>query len=154
MSLQENIKRILKEESQKKSPLLKIIKSVGLYDFMNETSLSYPQIRSKTGELSREIKIQYLKDVVKDLQQTPNELDLTFLVGSIPLKTIDAGAKTIYVEYLTKDNDVLNVHTAEFDFEGDVDNFNSMSEDELDDETLNVIVDQLALNLHYSNKRY
>ena len=145
--------RILREDIQKKSPLLNLIKSVGLYDFMNETSLSYSQIRSKTGELSREIKIQYLKDVVKNLQQTPNELDLTFLVGSIPLKTSDDGTKTIYVEYLTKDNDVLNIHTAEFDFEGDVDNFNTLTEDELDDETLNVIVDELALNLNDFNKR-
>ena len=74
-------------------------------------------------------------------------------MGSIPLKTSDDGTKTIYVEYLTKDNDVLNIHTAEFDFEGDVDNFNTLTEDELDDETLNVIVDELALNLNDFNKR-
>ena len=51
MNLQENIRKILREESQKQSRLLSNIEEDGLYQVMKDTSLSLPQIISKTGEL-------------------------------------------------------------------------------------------------------
>ena len=86
MNLQENIRRILKEETNpKRDSLLNIIKQTGLYYFTKDTGLSYNDIYHSIGELPKEIKIQYLNDVISDLQQTPNELDLKFITGSIPL---------------------------------------------------------------------
>ena len=66
MNLQENIRKILREESQKQSRLLLSINQDGLYQVMKDTSLSLPQIISKTGELSREVLEQYIKDFVEN----------------------------------------------------------------------------------------
>jgi hypothetical protein len=66
MNLQENIRRILREESQKQSRLLSNIEEDGLYQVMKDTSLSLPQIISKTGELSREVLERYIKDFVEN----------------------------------------------------------------------------------------
>ncbi len=66
MNLQENIRKVLREESQKQSRLLLSIKQDGLYQVMKDTSLSLPQIISKTGELSREVLERYIKDFVKN----------------------------------------------------------------------------------------
>ena len=51
MKLQENIRKVLREESQKQS-LLTLLNQYGLYEFMKMTGLSIKQIISKTGELS------------------------------------------------------------------------------------------------------
>ena len=66
MNLQENIRKILREESQKQSRLLSNIEEDGLYQVMKDTSLSLPQIISKTGELSREVLERYIKDFVEN----------------------------------------------------------------------------------------
>ena len=66
MNLQENIRRILREESQKQSRLLSNIEEDGLYQVMKDTGLSLPQIISKTGELSREVLERYIKDFVEN----------------------------------------------------------------------------------------
>ena len=115
MSQQESIRKVLREETNpKKEGLLNIIKDHGLYDFTKDTGLNYGDIYNKTGELPREVKIQYLKDVVDDLQQTPHELDITFITGSIPLYDNDDW-QTVYVEYLTNEDGILRVHLATFD---------------------------------------
>jgi hypothetical protein len=66
MNIQQNIRKILREESQKQSRLLSNIEEDGLYQVMKDTSLSLPQIISKTGELSREVLERYIKDFVKN----------------------------------------------------------------------------------------
>ena len=149
ISLQESIKRVLKEETNpKKEGLLNIIKEHGLYDFTKDTGLSYNDIYHRIGELPRDIKIQYLKDVVDDLEQTPNELDLTFITGSIPLYETD-GWQMVYVEYLTNEDDVLRVHLATFGDEGDHDHFNTINEDDIDYETLDTLVNELSEKLQH-----
>ena len=65
MKLQENIRKVLKEESQKQS-LLSLIDEHGLYEFMKMTGLSFPQIISKTGELPREVFERYIKDFLEN----------------------------------------------------------------------------------------
>ena len=153
MKLQEHIRKVLKEETtQVDNSLLNIIKEFGLYSITRDVGLTYSDVWSKTGELPREIKIQYLKDLTTDQQQTPHELDLTYLTGSIPLYEND-NWQTVYVEYLSNKDNVLRVHLAEFDEEGGVDNFDLLTEDELDGETLDILVDELSDRLHYSNKK-
>ena len=153
MNLQEQIRKVLKEETtQVDNSLLNIIKEFGLYSITTDVGLTYSDVWSKTGELPREIKIQYLKDLTTDQQQTPHELDLTYLTGSIPLYEND-NWQTVYVEYLSNEDNVLKVHLAEFDEEGGVDNFDIITEDELDGETLDILVNELSDRLHHSNKK-
>ena len=149
MSLQESIKRVLKEETNpKKEGLLNIIKGAGLYDFTKMTGLNYNDIYHRIGEIPKEIKIQYLKDVISDLQQTPNELDLTFITGSIPLYETDDW-QMVYVEYLTNEDDMLRVHLATFGDEGDHDHFNTINEDDIDYDTLDTLVNELSEKLQH-----
>ena len=150
MNLQEQIKRILREETDpKKEGLLNLIKGAGLYDFTKMTGLNYSDIYNKVGELPRDIKIEYLKDVISDLQQTPNELDLTFITGSIPLYE-NNDWQMVYVEYLSNDDNVLRVHLATFDDEGGVDDFNTIHEDDIDYETLDTLVSEISDKLQHN----
>ena len=149
MNLQESIRRILKEETDpKKEGLLNLIKGAGLYDFIKDTGLSYSDIYHRMGELPREVKIQYLKDVINDLEQSPGELDLTFITGSIPLYEND-NWQMVYVEYLTNDDNVLMVHLATFYDDGDVDDFDTIIEDDINYHTLETIVRELSEKLEH-----
>ena len=142
------IRKILKEETnQNNVGLLNIIKEHGLYDLTKNTGLSYKDFYHRIGELPRDVKIQYLKDVVDDLQQFPGELDLTFITGSIPLYENDDW-QTVYVEYLTNDNNVLRVHLTTFN-DDNRDEYDTIHEDDIDYETLETLVTELSEKLQY-----
>ena len=81
MNLQENIRRILREET-KKPGLLRAIEEDGLFQVMQDTGLSLPQIYTKTGELPREVLEGYIKDFIKQegYHQTNGEVQLIFTV--------------------------------------------------------------------------
>ena len=67
MNLQENIRRILKEETEpkdKKSRLLSIIEEDGLFQVIQDTGLSVEEISTNTGELPREVFERYIKDYI------------------------------------------------------------------------------------------
>jgi hypothetical protein len=146
--MQRLIRKILKEETEsKKVSLLNIIKEDGLYNFTKDTGLSYNDIYHRMGELPREVKIQYLKDVVDDLQQFPGELDLTFITGSIPLYENDDW-QMVYVEYLTNDDNVLRVHLTTF-IDDNRDEYDTIHEDDLDYETLDTLVSEISEKLQH-----
>jgi hypothetical protein len=148
MSLKESIRRILKEETDpKKEGLLNIIQEDGLYNFTKDTGLSYNDIYHRIGELPREVKIHYLKDAVSDLQQMPDELDLTFLTGSIPLYENDDW-QMVYAEYLSNDDNVLKVYVYTFGEDGE-DEYDSIHEDDIDDEILETLVTELSEKLQH-----
>jgi hypothetical protein len=148
-NLQESIRRIIREETnQKNEGLFNLINDLGLYGFMEDMGLNYSEIVFKIGELPREIKIQYIKDVVNNLEQTPGELDLTFITGSIPLYENDDW-QTVYVEYLTNDNNVLRVHLTTFD-DDNRDEYDTIHEDDLDYETLDTLVAELSEKLQHN----
>ena len=150
MNLQEHIKKVLKEETNpKKEGLLNIIKDHGLYDFTKDTGLNYSDIYNKVGELPREVKIQYLKDAVSDLETLPDELDLTFITGSIPLYENDYW-QMVYVESLSNEDNVLMVHLATFYDDGDVDDFDTILEDDINYHTLETIVSELSEKLQHN----
>jgi len=147
-NLQESIRRILKEETgPKKEGLLNIIQEDGLYNFTKDTGLSYNDIYHRMGQLPRDVKIQYLKDVINDLEQSPGELDLTFITGSIPLYENDDW-QMVYVEYLTNDDNVLRVHLTTFD-DDNRDEYDSIHEDDIDYETLDTLVSELSEKLQH-----
>lgn len=148
MNLQKTIKRILKEETNsKREGLLNIIQENGLYDFTKITGLKHMDIVFDIGELPRDVKIQYLKDAVSDLQQIPHELDLTFLTGSIPLY-INDDLQMVYVEILSNENDILKVHVFTFGEDGE-DDFDTIIGDEIDNKTLDIIVTELSEKLQH-----
>jgi hypothetical protein len=144
MNQQESIRRILREETNpKKEGLLNLIKGAGLYDFTKMTGLNYSDIYNKVGELPRDIKIEYLKDVISDLQQTPNELDLTFITGSIPLYENDDW-QTVYVGYISNRNKTLRIHTFIVTEEGYDDDYDTIDENNIDYETLDTLVSEIS----------
>ena len=113
MNPQENIRRILREESQKQSRLLSNIEEDGLYQVMKDTSLSLPQIISKTGELSREVLERYIKDFVEnEASNIPgNDGDIGF-VFPIPLSK----NKEVESFYMSKGKITLEIN--EYDSNG------------------------------------
>ena len=88
MKLQENIRKVLREESQKQS-LLSLLNQHGLYEFMKMTGLSLPQIYTKTGELPREVFERYIKDFLEkdeigwdlSIQISPNKIVDSFYLS-------------------------------------------------------------------------
>ena len=149
MNLQKTIRRILKEETNlKREGLLNIIQENGLYDFTQMTGLKYMDIVFDIGELPRDVKIQYLKDVVSDLQQVPYELDLTFLTGSIPLYENDDW-QMVYVGYISNENNELKVHAYIVSEEGYEDDYDVIFENDLDNETLDILVTELSEKLQH-----
>jgi hypothetical protein len=149
MNLQESIRRILKEETNpKREGLLNLIKETGLYEFTKMVGLKYIDIVFDIGELPRDIKIQYLKDVISDLQQTPNELDLTFITGSIPLYENDDW-QMVYVEYLSNRGDVLLVYLTTFN-DGDSEDYSIIHENDIDYDTLDTLVTELSEKLQHN----
>jgi len=113
MNPQENIRRILREESQKQSRLLSNIEEDGLYQVMKDTSLSLPQIISKTGELSREVLERYIKDFVEnEAESIPgSDGDIGF-VFPIPLSK----NKEVESFYMSKGKITLEIN--EYDSNG------------------------------------
>ncbi len=81
MKLQENIRKVLREEGQKQS-LLSLIEQHGLHEFMKMTGLTLKQIKSKIGEIPREILERYIKDFLEkdeigwdlSIQISPNKI--------------------------------------------------------------------------------
>ena len=154
MNIDSQIRRIIREETnQKESSLLKIIRDLGLYDFLKDTGVSYDDIESKV-ELPRDVKIQYIKDVISEYQQVPNELDLSFFIGAIPLSASEDFTKQSYIEQLSNRNDNLSISVSFFDMDDDEpEDFEVISEDKLDDETLDLIVRYLTENLYHLRER-
>ena len=115
MNLQENIRKILREESQKQSRLLSNIEEDGLYQVMKDTSLSLPQVISKTGELSREVLERYIKDFVENEAESiaGSDGDIGF-VFPIPLSK----NKEVESFYLSKGKLTLEIN--EYDSNGRV----------------------------------
>ena len=85
MKLQENIRKVLREESQKQSRLLSTIEEDGLYQVMQDTGLSLKQIKSKIGELPREVFERYVKDFLEN-----DEIGLDLSIPVSPNKRADS----------------------------------------------------------------
>ena len=71
------------QESEKKKPrLLSTIEEDGLFQFIQDTGLSLPQIYTNTGELPREVLEGYIKDFIKQegYHQTNGSVQLMYAV--------------------------------------------------------------------------
>ena len=85
MNLRENIRKVLKEESQKQPRLLSAIEEDGLYQVMQDTGLSLKQIKSKIGELPRQVFETYIKDFLEN-----DEMGLDLSIPVSPNKRADS----------------------------------------------------------------
>ena len=106
MKLQENIRKVLREESQKQS-LLTLLNQHGLYEFMKMTGLSLPQIYTKTGELPRQVFERYIKDFLEkdeigwdlSIQISPNKIVDSFYLSdgvvTIEVNEVDSRGRVV-----------------------------------------------------------
>lgn len=153
MNLQQHIRKVLKEETDKKDRgLLNVIKNVGLYQFLEDTGISYAEVFSKIGDPPREVKIQYLKDLIEDREQEPNLFDITFFTGSLPLWTQNNLQAT--VEFLSNNDNILNVHVSYWDLNDDeiAEDYEKISEDDISNDDLDLIVNELTQSIYYSKR--
>ena len=99
--------RNLQESEYKKSRLLSTIEQDGLYQVMKDTSLSLKQIKSKIGELPREVFERYIKDFLENdeigwdlsIQISPNKIVdsfyLTYGVVTIEVNEVDSIGRVV-----------------------------------------------------------
>ena len=113
MGLQEHIRKVLKEETDKKESLLKIIEENGLYAFMGMTGLSLPEVYEKAGELPRNILEQYLIDYIMEEGHETHYDDRKYLLVTTSI------SHNTYVDYISTEGKTLWVEISEY---GDDDN--------------------------------
>lgn len=132
MNLQDNIIRILREETEpkdKKSRLLSIIEEDGLFQVIRDTGLSVEEISTKTGELPREVFERYIKDyIVYDGYNMINgDIQLVFSVQFSRYKIVESF-------YLSGDN--VTVEINEYDVSsnpssGSIERLSNLSDEEI-----------------------
>ena len=113
MGLQEHNTKVLKEETDKKESLLKIIEENGLYAFMGMTGLSLPEVYEKAGELPRNILEQYLIDCIMEEGHETHYDDRKYLLVTTSI------SHNTYVDYISTEGKTLWVEISEY---GDDDN--------------------------------
>jgi hypothetical protein len=113
MNLKENIKRIMKEESDgvDKNLFLSRIKKFGLYYFMETTQMSLTNILLKIGELPRDIIERYIIDFImdegtKDYYGEEGELYVDINLYLTGLKVIDK---------VISDGNLLEIEVTEYE---------------------------------------
>ena len=130
MKLQENIRKVLREESQKQS-LSTLLNQHGLYEFMKMTGLSLKEIISKIGEPSRESLEKYIEDFMEDEAEIIAGSDGDRgIVYPIPL------SKTKEVESFYLSKGVVTVEVNEYDLKGklvagSIERLPNLSDDEI-----------------------
>ena len=112
MKLQENIRKVLREESQKQS-LSTLLNQHGLYEFMKMTGLPLKEIISKIGELSRESLEKYIEDFMEDEAEIIGGSD-----GDRGIVFPIALSKTKEVESFYLSKGVLTIEVNEYDSKG------------------------------------
>ena len=108
MNLQEHIRKVLKEESKKQS-LLNTIQENGLYDFMEMTGISLPEVYERVGELSRNILEQYLIDCIMEEGYETSYDSRKKLIVTTPIK------HNVYADYISTEGKTLWVEISEYD---------------------------------------
>jgi len=107
-NIQEQIRKVLKEESKKQS-LLNTIQENGLYDFMEMTGISLPEVYERVGELSRNILEQYLIDCIMEEGYETSYDSRKKLIVTTPIK------HNVYADYISTEGKTLWVEISEYD---------------------------------------
>ncbi len=119
----------LNESENKKSGLLKAIEEDGLFQIMQDTSLSLPQIYTKTGELPREVLERYIKDFIDKTgyHQTNGTVQMGYAVEI---------QKNIQIEHFYLEGDKVTVEIRGYNdyneqTDGYIENLSNLSDDEI-----------------------
>ena len=99
------------EESQKQSRLLSNIKEDGLNQVMQDTGLSLKQIKSKIGELPREVYERFIKDFINEegYHQTDGRVQLGY---EVEIQT------HVYIDHFYMEGDKVTLEIKRFDNRG------------------------------------
>ena len=133
--------RNLQESENKKSSLLSRIEEYGLYEIMQDTGLSLPQIYTKTGELPREVLERFIKDFME------NEGDEWVMPGGdgdigLPLSIELSRQKEVDSFYLSRGK--VTVEIIEYDSNGRRVSGGHERLENLSDEEIFRIVDEMS----------
>lgn len=138
MNLQEHIRKVLQEESKKQS-LLNTIQENGLYDFMEMTGISLPEVYERVGELSRNILEQYLIDCIMEEGYETSYDSRKKLIVTTPIK------HNVYADYISTEGKTLWVEISEYDDDNDDPNgVYTTSADNLSDDNIFDIVNDIT----------
>ena len=146
----ESIRRIIREETNQNDGISVLLNEFGLYYVINYMGIKYDDVISKVGKLPREVKIQFLKDVVDDEKYySPDGVNLS----SGPL-FINVLVQPYYYywgdeeewsfDFMRKDpdDDTLMVYFAQW-YDGGAD-FETIDEYDLHDNVLEILVRELS----------
>ena len=119
------------QESEKKKPrLLSTIEEDGLFQVMQDTGLSLPQIYTKTGELPREVLEGYIKDFIKQ-EGYPSWMNGTLvLIFAVEIQ------KNIQIENFYLEGDKVTVEISGYNDYGEqtdgyIESLSNLSDDEI-----------------------
>jgi hypothetical protein len=132
----------LNESENKKSGLLRAIEQDGLYQVMQDTGLSLPQIYTKTGELPKEVFEGYIKDFIdqEGYHQTNGSVQLMYAVEI---------QKNIQIEnfYLEKDKVTVEIRGYN-DYNEQTDGYIESLSNLSDDEIFTIVDDMINFTNH------
>ena len=120
----------LNESEDKKSGLLRAIEEDGLFQFIQDTGLSLPQIYTKTGKLSREVYERYIKDFIKQEGYPGWDKGSVQLIFTVEIQ------KNIQIEQFYMEGDKVTVDISGYDdygkqTDGYIESLLNLSDDEI-----------------------
>ena len=120
----------LNESEDKKSGLLRAIEEDGLFQVMQDTGLSLPQIKSKTGELPREVYERYIKDFIKQEGYPGWKNGTVQLIFTVEIQ------KNIQIEQFYMEGDKVTVEISGYNdygkqTDGYIESLSNLSDDEI-----------------------
>ena len=120
----------MNESEEKKPKLLSTIEEDGLFQMMQDTGLSLKQIKSKTGELPREVYERYIKDFIKQ-EGYPGWIN-----GSVHLIFTVEIQKNIQIDQFYMEGDKVTVEISGYNdygkqTDGYIESLSNLSDDEI-----------------------
>ena len=140
-NLQESIRRILREEN-KKPGLLRVIEEDGLFQVIQDTGLSLPQIYTKTGELPREVLEGYIKDFIKQ-EGYSSWMNALVLILAVEIQ------KNIQIENFYLEGDKVIMEISEYNDYGKQTDVYTESLSNLSDDEIFTIVENMINSITY-----
>ena len=133
----------LQESEEKKSRLLSTIKEDGLYQVIEDTGLSLPQIYTKTGELPREVLEGYIKDFIKQ-EGYSSWMNALVLIFAVEIQ------KNIQIENFYLEVDKVIMEISEYNDYGKQTDAYTESLSNLSDDDIFTIVENMINSITYS----
>lgn len=142
-SVQKLLKDTINESEEKKPKLLSTIEEDGLFQIMQDTGLSLPQIYTKTGELPREVLEGYIKDFIK--QEGYHQIN-----GVVHLPSLIGLHTNVYIEFFYLEKDKVTVEISGYNDYGELTDGYIESLSNLTDEEIFTIVENMIKWITYS----